>query len=48
MSEQAETSLLQSAVSNDFSRSALIYISMLACHLKGITFAIRRQQADIW
>lgn len=26
----------------------LIYISMLACHLKGITFAIRRQQADIW
>lgn len=45
---ERETSLLQSAVSNDFSLSVLIYISVLACHLKGITFAISRQPADIW
>lgn len=48
--ERGGTPLLQSAASNDFSHSVefLIYTSMLACHLKGITFAIRRQQADIW
>lgn len=48
VSEQAETSRLQSAVSNDFSLDFLIYISMLACHLKGITFAISGQQADVY